>query len=247
MASPECVSSHLLRTEELISPLFCPAGYWGSVISSSQTCSWLLLQLPRSQLLEKVEVVSQRAGEQRRKKRIYTLVFWKLESREKLKNVTWGQNAWLSSYRAERGRFIPIATLWPMSCRELPASVMCSGFRRTSPSLASSLQRCGRKGITEELAALWETCLRLSGLLWSIMHTTLQDHVPGSYYRDIWRLQFLLSLSSSTVLAHSSRLVALKLLIWSLTTISFIPAAELGGKKKSSILLKTDAASVLSR
>lgn len=148
-ASPECVSSQLLRIENLISPLFCPAGYWGSAVSSSRTRSWLLLQLPHSQLLEKVEVVSRRAGEQRRKKRIYTLEFWKLESREKLKNVTWGQNAWLSSYRAERGRFIPIATLWPMSCQKLPASVMCGGFTGTSPSLVSFLQCCGRKGITE--------------------------------------------------------------------------------------------------
>lgn len=134
MASPECLSSQLLRTEKLIPLLFCPAGYRGSVASSSQIHSSLLLQLPQVQLLEKVEVVSWRAGEQRRKKRIYTLVFRKLESREKLKNVTWGQNACLSSYRVEWGRFIPIATLWPMSCWELPASVMCCGFRSASHS-----------------------------------------------------------------------------------------------------------------
>lgn len=120
---------------------------------------WLLLQLPHSQLLEQVEVVSPRAGEQRRKKRIYTLVFWKLESREKLKNVTWGQNVWLSSYREERGRFIPIATLWLVSCRNFPTSWMCGGFRGTSPSLVCFLQSCGRKVITEESAALQETCL----------------------------------------------------------------------------------------
>lgn len=159
MTSPECVSSQFLRTE-LISSLFCPADYGGSAISSGQTSSLLLLQLPCSQLLKKVEMVSQRAREERRKKRIYTLVFWKLESRQKLKNVTWGQNAWLSSYRAEWGRFIPIATLWPMSCQELPALMICGGFRRTYLSLISSLQHCGRKGITGELAALWETCLR---------------------------------------------------------------------------------------
>lgn len=117
---------------------------WGAVVSSSLTCSRLLLQLPRSQLLQNVEVVSQRAREQRRKNRIYTLVFWKLESREKLKNVTWGQNVWLSNYRAELHRFIPTATLWPMFCWEL-----CGGFRGASPSPISFLQCCGRKGITE--------------------------------------------------------------------------------------------------
>ena len=113
-----------------------------------------------TQLLEKVEVVSHSAGEKRRKNRIFTLAFWKLESREKLKIMTWGQNAWLSSYRVEQDRFIPITTLWPVSRMELPALVMCSGFRRTSPSLAFSLQHCEKKGITEELAALREICLR---------------------------------------------------------------------------------------
>lgn len=125
---------------------------------SLQPC--LLLQLPHSQLLEQVEVVSSRAGEQRRKKSIYTWVFWKLESRGKLKNVTWGQNVWLSSYREERGRFIPIATLWPVSCRNFPAPWMCGGFRGASPSLVCFLQLCGRKVITEESAALQETRLR---------------------------------------------------------------------------------------
>lgn len=65
MALSEGVGRQLLRAGEFISPLSCPAGSWGSVRPSFQPC--LLLQLPHSQLLEQVEVVSPRAGEQKKK------------------------------------------------------------------------------------------------------------------------------------------------------------------------------------
>lgn len=154
-------------------------------------------QLPHSQLLQQVEVVSPRAGEQRRKKRIYTLVFWKLESREKLKNVTWGQDVWLCSCRAERGRFVPIATPWPVSWRNFPASWMCGGFRGTSFPLICFLQLCGSKGITEESAALQGTRVRWS-CVWS-----------WELFLGHPRLELLLPLSSSTTLPcpHSSRII----------------------------------------
>lgn len=146
---------------------------WGLARSSQPCPALLLLRLCLSVRLSflpapslQVEVVSPRAGEQRRKKRIYTLVFWKLESREKLKNVTWGQDVWLCSYRAERGRFAPIATPWPVSWRNFPTSWMCGGFRGTSPPLICFLQLCGRKVITEESAALQETRVRWS-CVWS--------------------------------------------------------------------------------
>lgn len=90
---------------------------------------------------------------------MYTLVFWKLESREKLKNVTWGQNAWLSSYKVKRDRFIPITTLCLVSCWKLPALVMCGDFRGTSPALIFFLQCCGRKQITTE-------CQHCKRLIW---------------------------------------------------------------------------------
>lgn len=91
MAPPECVGRQLLRVGKFIPALSCPAdaealSFLPSVLSSSPDCS---LQLPHSQLLEQVEVVSPRAGEQ--KKQEENLYFGILEAGiqgEKLKNVT---------------------------------------------------------------------------------------------------------------------------------------------------------------
>lgn len=64
--------------------------------------------------------------------------------------------------RRERGRFVPIATLWTVSCRNFPASWMCGGLRGTSALLICFLQLRGRKVIAEESAALHKICLRWS-------------------------------------------------------------------------------------
>lgn len=101
-------------------------------------------------------------------------------------------------------------------------------------------------------AALWEESDNrgISSTARNLSELELSMERPGSYSWDILRLQLLLPLSSSTVLPypHSSRIVALELLIWSLAAVSFIPAAEFEKENlKSSISLKTDAASVLSR
>lgn len=165
MAPPEGVGRQLLRVGKFISPLSCPAGSWSSVLPSSPACSCSSLT-PSAGAGWGGEPKGWRAKEERREFILW--YFGKLESRKKLKNVTWGQNVWLSSYRAERGRFIPIATLWPVSCRNFPTSWMCGGFRATSPSLLCFLQLCGRKVIREESAALQETCLR-----WSCVWTCL--------------------------------------------------------------------------
>lgn len=112
----------------------------------------------------------------------------------------------------------------------LPAALWEERDNRRISSTARNLSEIEQSTVEHNTYHITRLCA------WELLPWHLEVTIP--------RVAVLLNCPPS----HSSRLVALKLLIWSLTTISFIPAAELWEKKKkSSISLKTDAASVLSR
>lgn len=207
---------------------------WCCILPSSPDCSCSSLT---PSCWSRLRWWAPRAGEQK-EENLYFWYFGSWNPREKLRNVTWGQNVWLCSSRAERGRFIPIATPWPVSCRNFPAPWMCGGLRGTSPSLICSLQLCGRKMISEESAALHETRLRW-GCVWKglgVIPGTSRGYNSSCHCPPQLSFHALVPAESSPPAVH-------------LAAMSFIPAAEFEKENflKSSSSLETDAASALSR